>query len=133
MKIENSFPPLTVVELIETLDPEYRSRKNIVTTYDGVLYNPSGGDIGPEIIAHEEVHIKQQTDFPGGPLEFVKEFVSNETFRFRQEVEAYKAQLEYEVKHGAALYKVRRRLAAKLLNGVYGVHLTQAGAELVLS
>lgn len=94
MRIVHSQPP-NIGEIIRYLNPP----KSAVFPYGGVIYNPSGGEIYPDIIFHEKVHDEQQKKF-GGSDRWWGEYLSNKAFRLSQEIEAYSKQLYWLKIHG---------------------------------
>lgn len=61
--------------------------KETYYTYGNTLFNPAGIRLPVTIIEHESMHMKQQRTL--GPDEWWRLYVSNELFRFKQEMEAY--------------------------------------------
>jgi hypothetical protein len=59
-----------------------------VFTYGSDVYVPGGGELGPELIAHEAVHVAQQTD----PVVWWNRYFESPEFRVEQELPAYRAQ-----------------------------------------
>jgi len=56
------------------------------------LYNPRGNDIPADIMFHEEIHAKQQSNNP--ELWWLK-YINNKEFRQTQEIEAYANQWKF--------------------------------------
>lgn len=137
MKVVEAWPPDWVIQQIERLDPAFRTRAEIVSTYNGIIYNPRGIELSPSVIAHEKVHATQQTKHLGGPRAYLERYITDDQFRLKVEVEAYRAELAYLIVHGEKEHPALRRIAKKLLNPVYGFdrsfHLTLAGAESMLT
>ena len=89
MQVLNKWPP-NIAE-IQKVFPV--SQFNPVFTYGNTLYNPTGGRIPPDLIAHEEIHEKQQAKM--GAENWWKLYLENKSFRLEQEAEAYRRQYEY--------------------------------------
>lgn len=85
MNVINDWPP-NIKEIREAFD---LSGLNPVFTYGDTLYNPGGDDIMPHLMAHEMVHQRQQGANPKG---WWQRYLSDEDYRLRQEVEAYRVQ-----------------------------------------
>ncbi len=60
-----------------------------IFAYGGIIYNPSGCRIGPELVAHEQVHFRQQGT---RPKRWWKKFLAHTEFRMEQELEAHRAE-----------------------------------------
>ncbi len=85
------------------------SERNIFA-WDGVIYNPGGGDLSSELIKHEEVHFVQQG---GKPKKWWKKFLADEEFRLAQELPAHQA----EYREFCRKYR-DRNLRAQFLNAL---------------
>jgi hypothetical protein len=72
-----------------------RGRQTVVFTYGDTIYNPLGRQLAADVIAHEEVHIKQQAEYPGGPERWWTWYLLNSEFRLEQEIEAYRVQVSF--------------------------------------
>lgn len=58
IEIVKTFPP-NIDEIDRTF--HVRDQAGVLYCFGGKLYNPSGGHVPPQIIAHEEVHSDRQT------------------------------------------------------------------------
>lgn len=89
MKISNTYPPnyekITAVLNIKGI-------RGIIFTYGDTIYNPSKIDIPPDLMVHEEVHMRQQKNDPD---KWWNQYLSDPDFRFKQELEAYRAQYKF--------------------------------------
>lgn len=65
---------------------------NMAFTYGDTIYIPSGVEIGPWIIEHEEVHEKQQAEFEGGAAAWWGKYLRDPEFRLSQELPGYQTQ-----------------------------------------
>lgn len=90
MKIVNDFPPN-----IEAIRKRFEMTgfPTAIFAYGDTLYNPSGMEIPPDLIAHEELHSKQQEIY--GLQDWWTRYLEDDAFRLGQEVEAYRKQYEY--------------------------------------
>lgn len=89
MKIIKGYPP-NYDKIAKRFD---LSGKSVVFTYDGVLYDPSGGEIAPDLMVHEEVHARLQKVI--GTVRWWERYLENDKFRLMQEIFAYRAQYQY--------------------------------------
>lgn len=87
-------------------------------------------DISPEKIVHEMVHIKQQTKM--GKELWWQLYLSQDTFRLEQEVEAYRSEysfLKRHVKDRELLHKLLLQISKHLSSEQYGDILTEIDAR----
>lgn len=68
--------------------------RGVVITYAPAIHSKNRS-ISPQIIHHEEVHIRQQLAYPGGPAAWWREYIRNDKFRLQEELEAHKAEAAY--------------------------------------
>jgi len=88
MKIKHKLPP-NHKAISKVLKPtEYT-----IYCYGSTLYVPCGLPIPDELMAHEEVHSRQQEKM--GVEKWWDRYLEDREFRLKQEIEAYKAQAEY--------------------------------------
>jgi hypothetical protein len=92
MKIIKGYPP-NYSAIIDALHPA----GNFIFTYGDTIYSPTTEILDEEIIEHERVHERQQTenDKQFGPRKWWERYLIDGSFRWRQELEAYRAQWEY--------------------------------------
>lgn len=87
VKVINDFPPN--ISLIRTyLNPP----PGTIFCYGDTIYNPTENKITEDLLAHEEVHTKQQGDSPEA---WWQRYLIDPEFRLSQEVEAYAAQYNF--------------------------------------
>ena len=93
-----------------------------IFAYDGIIYNPGACHIGPELVAHEEVHFRQQGK---RSKRWWKRFLKSPEFRLKQELEAHRE--EYRVfrtmnrdrnTRVRFLHQIARRLAGPMYGGI---------------
>lgn len=89
MKIINELPPVYDDIIAGGMSPGPYA----LYTYGDIIYNPSGQEVPPEIIEHEEVHEKQQAEI--GVEHWWSRFIDDQYFRLNQEVEAYAVQYRF--------------------------------------
>src|SRR3990167_5904365 len=87
MKQINDYPPN-----IEQIRAAFPLHKGIVFTYGDTIYNPDGGFIDQHLEAHEATHALQQALI--GVDRWWDRYIRDPVFRFRQELEAYRAQYQ---------------------------------------
>lgn len=106
--------------------PAVRKNKAIVFVYAPYIYSPAGIELRPDLIAHEEVHVKRQDD----PATWWEQYLVDKDFRLREELIAYQAQYKYMVEHYS---RERRRgilssIAKDLSGPMYGGIITKQQA-----
>jgi len=106
--------------------PAVRKNKAIVFVYAPNIYSPAGIELRPDLIAHEEVHVKRQDD----PAAWWEQYLVDKDFRLREELIAYQAQYKYMVEH---YDRAKRRgillsIAKDLSGPMYGGIITKAQA-----
>ena len=92
----------------------------VILAYDNVIYNPHSGHIPRWLIAHEQTHFKQQGDDPDGWWE---NWLTDEQFRFEQELEAHRAEYQEFCKYKSSKtkkLKFLKELATRLSSELYG-------------
>ena len=117
MKFSNEKPPnyeemLAHFPLIEKFKP--------VFAYGDTVYNPFHVVLTPDLIYHEAVHLKQQGMDPEA---WYREYLTNATFRFTQELEAYQEQYRFfsrHVKDRELVSHLLSALAEALSSALYG-------------
>lgn len=128
-KIVASFPPN-----IDAIRAKFTLSGNEIFAWEGTIYNPKGGDLPPWLVAHEEVHFKQQADV-GGAESWWARYLVDPQFRFEQELEAHQEEYRVYGTHNpernlrrAALKHMARRLASPM----YGSMVTFDKAKRLL-
>lgn len=100
MKILNELPPIHEAILSAGLNPSATA----MYTYGDTIYNPSSQFVPADIIAHEEVHERQQKALDtsegadDGKDIWWSRFLDDQYFRMEQEAEAYAAQYDFMCK-----------------------------------
>jgi len=115
MKILNEQPPI----LDKLLKAGLKPRETTVFVYGDILYNPSGVEIPPDILVHEEVHIRQQKD----NKDFLEKYLNDKEYRLKVEVEAFREQYKFVcemLKDRNDRAKCLHSLAQELASSVYG-------------
>lgn len=124
MKLVTGYPPN-----IDVLRAAFNPGPLTVFTYGDTVYNPSGGTLSAELVAHEAVHIKQQA---AGAEEWWARYLEDEQFRLEQELEAHRA--EYQAFCAREKDRNQRNrylftIAARLASPMYGNIITLREAQ----
>lgn len=88
MQILKQLPP-NIAEITKKFD---LSGLHPVFTYGNTLYNPTGGHISDDLMAHEETHSRQQAVM--GVENWWALYLKSAEFRLQQETEAYRVQYQ---------------------------------------
>jgi hypothetical protein len=121
MKIIQDYPPN-----IEALRSAFKLSGQEIFTYGDTVFNPTGLALSPELRAHEEVHIFQQsfTDVE----RWWERYLAEPEFRLEQELEAHR--VEYKTfcdrnkdRNARSIYLIRiaTRLASPMYGNIIGV------------
>jgi len=91
----------------------------VMFAYDGNIYNPSGHVIPPALIAHEEVHLREQRHV--GASYWWTKYIEDSEFRYVEELLAHAAEFKaqrYNDRNASArlLTATALRLVAPLYN-----------------
>ena len=117
MKIVLDYPPNYAV-VASTFD---LSRVTPVFMYGEILYNPAGIPLESHIIAHEEVHERQQRTI--GPKAWWDRYLTDSQFRIDQEIEAYREQYRFVkniIKDRNKVARFLHAIATDLSGPMYG-------------
>lgn len=115
MKIVNEWPP-NIKEIRQKLDVK---GFNPVFTWGDVLYNPTGGSISEDLMAHEETHQRQQAIL--GTQDWWAAYLQDDGFRLKQELEAYQQQYKFMRDWPRNIRRAMlRELASNLSSKLYG-------------
>tara|TARA_X000000950_G_scaffold281119_1_gene377081 strand:+ start:1037 stop:1432 length:396 start_codon:yes stop_codon:yes gene_type:complete len=115
MEIIEDFPPN-----IDEIRQFFPLKGTEIFAYGNIIYNPSGGHITSELIAHECVHQEQQGE---NVEEWWKKYLTDSSFRYIMELEAH--QIEYQVfcdseKDRNVRAKYLMAVASRLASPLYG-------------
>ncbi len=117
MQIKNERPPIWA-QAKKAFDFD---EKVTVFTYGDTIYNPAGGKVTDDIVAHETIHQIQQMKMNiwgrWGAWLWWRKFLRDPRFRFEQELEAYQYQYKYVVRQ----LKDRNRLNKYLIGLAYAL------------
>lgn len=125
-KFSHEIPPIYYT-LKETFGVVWE--QGLIIAYGDTVY--SYKKLEPDEIVHEETHLKQQAAI--GIEEWWIKYLADPAFRLKQEVEAYKAQVEYLRANTETMTRDERRfrigqMARVLSSSVYGNLVTYESA-----
>lgn len=127
MKIINRYPPnIQEIEMILPVNDQ-----NVFSYYPDI-YVPSGKELDPDLLLHENIHLEQQK--ATGVENWWRKYLSDSQFRLEQELAAFSAQLAY----GKKIYpvktsdKMKHDFAVLLSGKQYQTGLTYQQAENML-
>ena len=126
MKIVERFPP--IIDKIVAALGDYPEAKPIYC-YGDTIYNPYKRIITPDIEIHEQVHSRQQGDYPDV---WIEQYLTDPEFRLQAEIEAYGTQYLYAKEHGVRgnmLQWLKEKLATELSGETYGNLVSYHKAE----
>ena len=115
MKIVNSTPPN-----IDQIKEKFPLSGNEIFAFGDIIFNPGGFDIPAWLVAHEEVHQKQQGDDVEG---WWGRYLVDAEFRYQMEFEAHLREYKsycYHVKDRNAQTRYLTTVARKLAAPLYG-------------
>lgn len=118
MKIENTDPPYKIRELCEEVFPLEGIKP--IFTYGDTIYNPHAIPMTEDMFAHEYTHSVQQGDSPAA---WWDNYFKDGQFRYKQELEAYRVQLNFvkaKNKDREKVFKLAHDLAKHLSGPMYG-------------
>ena len=118
MKIKSRFPP-NIEKIVEKFG---KLPRNVVFTYGNILYAPllNVRQIPKDLLVHEKTHMKQQGNDPEGWWE---QYLNDDVFRLRQELEAYKNQCRFfkqNCKIKSKIPEFLERIARDFSSEIYG-------------
>lgn len=119
MRIEFTRPP-NFARIASALPGALGPR--VVFAYGDVIHNPNGLRLDTWIVAHEEIHGRQQRG--ASPDVWWDLYIESPAFRFRQELEAHRAEwvcwqgAHYHTRHARLAFI--SRLASRLSGPLYG-------------
>lgn len=116
MNINIGYPPN-----IEKIKNAFPIRSNTIFTYGDTIYAPMlRGQLPPDIIAHEEIHARQQGEDPEA---WWDRYIVDKEFRLNQEVQAYRTQYRFFcrfIKDRGRQFQLLRIIASDLASPLYG-------------
>lgn len=128
MKIIRAFPPLYA-----EINRRFNVRgKPVIFTWGEAIYNPSNVKIGPELLAHEQVHCDRQGI---DVASWWERYMHDDEFRLAEELPAHRAEYAEACKHyqGKALGTALHRMAIRLSSPLYGSMIDYDEARRVIA
>jgi hypothetical protein len=126
MKIATEYPPNYQEIIASGLKP----RGTTIFCWGDTIFNPSGQEIPKDIIVHEEVHSKQQGQFP---QVWWTKYLYDKNFRLDQELEAYHTQLQWIKKEIPKAYKeALNEFAEHLSSPIYNLSISHYQASTLI-
>lgn len=120
MRVIKDYPPN--YEAIVKAIPDVKNSPNIIFSYGHDLYIPSGIELGPDYMVHEETHGREQIDM--GVDIWWDKYLADPRFRLEQELKAYRRQYGYATgrypKHirKSLLEKISKDLSSEMYGGI---------------
>ncbi len=113
---------------IELIRVALRPPEQAIFCYGDTIYNPSKRKLTPDIEYHESIHSKQQGDTPD--IWYAK-YLTDNSFRLDQELEAYSKQREFIIDNGVSgkLLEWATNKMAEALSRDYKLDLNIAQAK----
>lgn len=125
MKEIRERPPLW-----DEIDKEFNvAGKPILFAFGGIIYNPEGGKITRELVAHEAIHGQRQGPTADECFAWWRRYIADKGFRLQEEIPAHQAEYKAFCKrHGSGRDKYLDFVAGKLASPLYGnlISVTQA-------
>lgn len=128
MRVVHEFPP-NYAAILDAIPAVAESRP--IFAWGTTIYNPHDAVVDPHLHAHESLHGMVQHPAAGGPGPWWDLYLSDPGFRLREELEAYRLQLE---SYGTVYLDRERRhryalaLAGHLSSPLYGLGITRLDA-----
>jgi hypothetical protein len=122
--------------LFEEIDAAFHIKgRPIIFAWGTTIFNPLGGRITPELMAHESVHgFRQGTDIEG----WWRRYIADETFRLEEEIPAHVAEYQEFCKRNVnGRARNNRRLylhhvASRLASPLYGKMVSYDDARRII-
>ncbi len=121
-EVVEKIQPTKNFPLLAKYQAKFPAGDDVAYPYNHVIYTDKPEMLTPELIAHEEVHFRQQDEM--GLDNWVEKYFEDANFRTQVEIEAYKAQIKYFAGNRDIQDMVRVRCAKALSSPMYGNILT---------
>lgn len=126
MQIVKAYPP-NYSTILQYLTPP----KDAVFAYGDTIYNPTGKDISPDVIIHEECHQRQMQGWQPDAWWF--SYLMDKSFRLKVEVEAYATQYHFvKDKVPSKVAKLCLFDLASNMSMLYSLGITHSQAETLI-
>ncbi len=118
MKIVKGRPP-NFDEIVAAIP--HAANPNVLFAYGNTIYTPSGSEISPWIVAHEEIHSMRQGADPDG---WWRRYLVDKQFRFTEELVAHRCEwrtwMNMGVRNRHDKRFMMRIIAGRLSGPLYG-------------
>lgn len=97
-------------------------KPGVIFTYGDKVYNPSNVSMSPALLAHEAVHVRQQSRDGETPEAWWLLYLNSPEFRYEQELEAHRVELAVYKKTNNRHFsrKYAKDIAVRLAGPLYG-------------
>jgi len=132
-QIIQDYPPN--IDEVAAVYPMAKTMHGVIFSYGEAIYNPSGQDLPPEILAHEMVHCVRQLKHPEGVQGWWQQYLTNAEFCYNEELLAHKAEYASICERHPSRQTRRqalRHVAKKLSSALYGKVVTFEKAKKAL-
>lgn len=129
MRVIVAYPPM--FEEIAAAFPTAR-KPGVIFSWGETLYNPSGRDIKPQLMAHEAVHSQRQGTTDASIREWWKAYINDPAFRLEEELLAHRAEfraMRASTKDRNARERELDEIARRLASPLYGALLSYRQAR----
>lgn len=133
MTVIKGYPPN--IEQIKAVLGPCVTAPNVIFCYAPNLYTFLD-EIPDALIAHEAVHMYQQTNYPGGAEAWWDAYLTSTLFRYTEELAAHRTEYQYVLKQKPNRHDRRRALAqiaGRLSGPLYGNAVSLETAKKVIS
>lgn len=119
---------------IDAIDAVFhvKATSGVIYAYAPDIYFPPGKQLPPWLMAHEEVHIRQQNDM-GGPEPWWEKYLIDPQFRLDQELEAHRVEYSEYCKQYKSIwqrYTALDEMSKRLASAMYGGVITREEARM---
>lgn len=131
MEIVRRYPP-NYSEIVEAIPQA--AAPGVIFCYGDKIYAPGRGALTPALIAHEDVHRRQQLAV-GGPGFWSRRYLTDIKWRYEQELAAHIAEYRHDAGEWASRQQRRQALsiiAKRLSSALYGRLVTLDEAKRLL-
>ena len=106
----NQYPPL-----IDEIDAAFKVKgKQVFFCWGDKIYNPSGCEVAPYIIAHETIHRVQQNPYEYNEemiITWWRRYIHEPEFRLSQEIPAHVAEYRHKLERQGINREIRRQIS----------------------
>ena len=132
MSLEERYEYPPNIEEIAAVLPEAKRGAVFFSWGPGVVYNPKGVELSPELVAHENVHGKRQGTTEESIRSWWGGYLESPRFRFEEELLAHRAEYQVFCEHVTdrnLRYRFASAVAKRLASKLYGSLVTFSEAR----